>query len=360
MNYTLEHRSSFNRETFPWLDEVLKLIIQQQEIAIKFQLQLQGLFDGPEPKQVDQRVKAGAIHFVTQIEGILQKIQTSTCITDSRIHAKEFNEELKNIFIELSLKQYLLSFDGEAMDIPVYHARKLNFKAPGFTVNAYSGAAHHDYTEMEHLALYQQLRKLRDHICEKRGVPVYMVAGSQTLLELARFLPQDLKELASISGFGPARLKAHGQQFLEIVVGYCEENGLRSKMSEKSSTPKRSPKKPAEPGNRPRKKDTKLESLELFRKGMMAGEIAKERKLAVSTIEGHLALLIETGKLHIDELVNSERQLRIQTTIHELGGVSLTQIRESLGDEFGFGEIRWVSAWLKFQKQELVDGAGGE
>ncbi|HET9430736.1 MAG TPA: helix-turn-helix domain-containing protein, partial [Chitinophagaceae bacterium] len=291
---------------------------------------------------------------------ILQMIHACPCITDSRIHAREFNDVIKDIFMELSLRQYLLSFDGEALDIPGYHESKRNFKGPAFTVNAYSGATPRNYPEMEHLELYQQLRKLRDQICEKRGVPVYMVAGSQTLQEITSFLPQNLNELAAIKGFGPARLKAHGQQFLEIVVGYCEENGLRSKMAEKLTHPKRSPKKPIEAGIRTWKKETKLESLELFRKGMTAGEIAKERKLAVSTIEGHLTLLIEAGKLHIDELVNSERLLRIQTTIKELGEVSLTQIKESLGNEFGFGEIRWVCAWLKFQKQELVDGPGRE
>jgi superfamily II DNA helicase RecQ len=89
-------------------------------------------------------------------------------------------------------------------------------------VNVYAGEAK-ERTESPHPVLHQRLRKLRDNICSKADLPIYIIAGTNTLDEMSRYLPQTLVEIRKISGFGDAKTEKYGQQFLNIILEYCGE-----------------------------------------------------------------------------------------------------------------------------------------
>jgi len=90
---------------------------------------------------------------------------------------------------------------------------------------------------------------------------------------------------------------------------------------------------------------TQLETLDLFVKGSNIDEIATARELATSTIAGHLLFLIEKKLIkNIDKLVPLKRQDKILKAIKELGPDKLTPIKESLGEEFDWDEIKFVIA----------------
>jgi ATP-dependent DNA helicase RecQ len=196
--------------------------------------------------------------------------------------------------------------------------------------------------------LHQRLRKLRDSICAKSDLPIYIVAGTNTLNEMARYLPQALTELRKISGFGDAKTQKYGQQFLDIILGYCNEKGLSSLIHEKS--PKRERK--TSNAEKKNKVDTKEESFKLYKKGKGVEEIAKERNLTKQTIEGHLAYYISIGEINISELVSREKILLIEPAAKTFSGGSLTPLKGKLGDHISFGEIKLVIAWVEFQKNQ--------
>ena len=174
-------------------------------------------------------------------------------------------------------------------------------------------------------------------------MPIYIVAGSKTIDEMAQYLPLTLEELRRISGFGDAKTAAYGNQFLEIIQQYCREHHLGSLIHEK--TPKRERK---EPGLTVM--DTKAESYKLYKEGRTIADIAKQRSLTTQTIESHLAHYVQQGVIHINELVSSEKQLLIEPAIKEFNGGSITPVKQKLGNAISFGEIRLVLAWLTFQK----------
>ena len=66
------------------------------------------------------------------------------------------------------------------------------------------------------------------------------------------------------------------------------------------------------------------------------------------TIEGHLAFYVEKGKLKIDQLMNVSKIPAIQQAIEQSGGKMLTPIKELLGENYSYGEIRMVVAHLEF------------
>lgn len=98
--------------------------------------------------------------------------------------------------------------------------------------------------------------------------------------------------------------------------------------------------------------ETYLITLELFKEGKTPEEIAEERSMAVGTIESHLARFIENGELKLQELMPHEKTEAIRTVIEMVKSSKLTDIMAKLGDEFTYGEIKWVLAERKQKKKE--------
>lgn len=344
--YLLEHTTSFNAEAFPWLEELSKKLSSLQTTSEKFHHQLRKLFALTEKAEdnleLQERIKTAANWFSNEIRYVIETILQSPTITDSTIHAKEYNELLKEANIQLAMQNFLLQGFSGRFDMEIFHRRKKSFVAPSFGVNAYAGASEKK-VDLLHPALHYQLRKLRDSICARKNQPIYMVAGSKTLEEMTTYLPQTLDELEQISGFGKIKVEAFGNDFLEIIKTYSQENDLSSNISRKTSKRKRRETKGP-------KIDTKTETFKLYQQGKTVSEIAQERKLTSQTIEGHLSHFVQKGIIKIEELVSREKIVLIEPAIKDFAGGSITPIKEKLGDRVSFGEIRLVLAAIEHQK----------
>jgi hypothetical protein len=347
--YLFENRSSFNEGSEKWLDEFLNEIIKLEGTAEKFQNQLRSIFNREENADTNEllkeRMNAGAGYFIKEQNKLSELLNGCPIVTDSRLHAREINETLKEIFSGLSIKKYLMGGLSGTFGIETYHKRKRDFLLPAFSVNVYAGVAK-ERTESPHPVLHQRLRKLRDNICSKADLPIYIIAGTNTLDEMSRYLPQTLGEIRKISGFGDAKTEKYGQQFLDIILEYCGEKGLASLIQEKN--PKKERK--AESGEKKKKIDTKAESFKLYKEGKKLDEIAKERSLTQQTIEGHLAHYVSIGEINIEELISKEKISLIEPHTKEFEGGRITTIKEKVGNKVSFGEIRLVLAWVAFKK----------
>ena len=343
--YLLENNTSFNTETIPWLEQLADKINSIQETAAKFHLWLKAqfeLFCPPEENSaLQERTIKAASHFINETENIIAFINQSPAVTDSKQHAKEYNEALKEIFAQLSATKHLLQGFGGKFNPAAWHQRKKNFVLPALMVNAYAGASQ-KHSNSPHPVLHKQLRELRDNICTRKNLPVYLVLGSATLDEMARYLPLSLTGLRKISGFGDTKLEQYGQQFLDIILQYCSERNLSSLIHEKSPKRERKPKSGA-----PKKKgDTHAETFKLYKEGKTVADIAKERNLAISTIEGHLCKFIRRGDISIHELVSREKFILIEAALKDFDGTSSVPVKQRLPNEISFGEIKMVMAGL--------------
>ena len=95
---------------------------------------------------------------------------------------------------------------------------------------------------------------------------------------------------------------------------------------------------------RSEKTDTKAETLKLHEAGNDIESIAKQRSLAVTTIESHLAYYVTKGKLSANLFVREEKIIHITTVLKTLGTLQLTPIKNALGDEFSYSDIRFAVA----------------
>jgi Helix-turn-helix domain/HRDC domain len=361
MEYLMEHTSSFNPESFTWTEELLGKMDKLQDTAKKFQNQLQFLFqqaESPEENQpLQERIKAAATYFVTETGSVIQFIQQSPAVTDSRLHSKEYNDSIKEVFAQLAMKKFMLEgFNGQ-FDMEAFHRRKQKFVLPSISINAYAGASQ-KRTDTPRPALHQQLRKVREIICAKKDLPIYIVAGSNTIDEMALYLPQTLAELRKISGFGDAKVKQYGQQFLDVIVAYSKENDLVSLIHEK--LPKRERKeKPLDRDDKPaaakKKGDTHAESLRLFKEGKTIAEIAKERNLAPGTVESHLTRFVAWGDIKIEDVISREKLILIEAALTDFKGSSIIPVKQQLSDDVSFGEIRLVMASMGIATEKQED-----
>jgi ATP-dependent DNA helicase RecQ len=188
--------------------------------------------------------------------------------------------------------------------------------------------------------LMNLLRKLRQEIAVGENLPAYIILSDATLLEIATYLPQNMDELNLISGFGDVKLARYGREFLAVIKSYSQEKGLTSKIGQKAKKKDRKAKKPA------RTSDTFKATYALYKEGRTVAEIAQERGLSPTTIEGHLSIFVETGELDVSEFVKAEKIPAIQNAVENYGKERLAPLKEILGDAYTYGEIKAVIAWM--------------
>lgn len=92
------------------------------------------------------------------------------------------------------------------------------------------------------------------------------------------------------------------------------------------------------------KKNTYEITLELFEAGKTLEEIAAERQLGVTTIEGHYAKLIQQEKIDITDVLDPKRISEIESYLEDSEGKTLGVIKEELGDKVSYAELKWVQA----------------
>ncbi|MBM2810376.1 MAG: helicase [Chloroflexi bacterium] len=95
-------------------------------------------------------------------------------------------------------------------------------------------------------------------------------------------------------------------------------------------------------------------SLERFQRGESVAQIADSRGFTTATIEQHLATAIEAGELtRIDDLVLPEKRAAIESAIAEMGNDALLgALRDRLGVDYEYGEIRFVRAAVRAAEQQ--------
>jgi hypothetical protein len=345
--YTLVHErnASFNKATNEWLAEITDAIKETAATAKKFQQQLHTLFVLNESVEqnitLQQRIKAAVDYFIKQLEKFMLFIHACPAATDSRNYANAFNEYLSQLHTDILQKKHLLTACTQGFVANIFLEAKQNFHTQPLQINAYTGAQQTFKTDNPHPQLYRELKKLRDDFCAKHNLPIYLVASTITLDEMARYLPKQEEELEQIKGFGKAKLKSYGEAFLTVIQNYCAQNNLTSNITAKPTKEKK---------EKPVKSDTKEASFTLFKTGKTVAEIAASRNLTPQTIEGHLAYYVETGDININALVNHEKILLIEPLLNP-DEKSLLHIKQQLGDAVSFGDIKLVIAWKAFTQK---------
>ncbi|MBL7917809.1 MAG: helix-turn-helix domain-containing protein, partial [Bacteroidia bacterium] len=136
----------------------------------------------------------------------------------------------------------------------------------------------------------------------------------------------------------------NGEEFTKEKYSKIIDSSER--MQELSPTNKTSPPDKKQKGVKKEKGATQKMSFEMYQQGLTIEEIAKERSMALTTIEGHLAKYVKEGLLSVNEFVSEIKLKVIFQVIEKLQTESAKTIKENLDDSYTYGEIRFALSSL--------------
>jgi hypothetical protein len=149
-----------------------------------------------------------------------------------------------------------------------------------------------------------------------------------------------------VSGIGKKKVEEYGEDILAIVRSYCDQQALASDLL---------PDKPAKKrGAKPKEENTKNITLRMFLEGQSLAEIATARGLQVATLEGHLSHFVAAGELSVFKCMEASRVDIIRDYFRQSAEPTGKEVKEQLGDDYSYGEIRLVQAHLRWLRGGAV------
>ncbi|HRX80269.1 MAG TPA: RQC domain-containing protein, partial [Pirellulaceae bacterium] len=193
--------------------------------------------------------------------------------------------------------------------------------------------------------LFDLLRTMRSEKATQQNVPAYVVFGDAALRDMARLRPSTLDRFRNVKGVGEKKLADYGQEFLEAINSYCQQQQVTQDVAPTIVAAKPKP-------SRSGVNASSISAFELFRQGATIEDVAERMNRAHSTVAGYLS-----DFLRYDNIVDPSPWVaagvvsRIEEAIGQVGSERLQPIHECLGGEIGYNEIRIVATCLNNREQ---------
>jgi energy-coupling factor transporter ATP-binding protein EcfA2 len=147
-----------------------------------------------------------------------------------------------------------------------------------------------------------------------------------SIIENKDFLRADVEKLVNIS----ARTNRMSKVFaMEGTIDFTQKKSSKASASKSKKA-----------GSGIPKIDTKEVTLEMFNKGKSVLQIAADRKMTAGTIEAHLAHYVALGEISAKKLIGAAKLNDILKAIKDLKTIKLNELREKLGRDYSFSEIK--------------------
>ena len=339
-----QHKEKLNADAVSWIENFKQHIAADKTVGLKFIGLIAGLMKDEGVIEnnalLQKRISDAANHFVPKLEGYIKALKNHPLITEHKETSAPVNEKLHEFALALYNSNFYMQYCKQAFSVTGFLQHKLKYAQPRFNITCYASETTETQSGSSNAELYDTLKRWRNMICADTGQAIYMVANQTSLQEICTYLPLTKKDLMQISGFGKAKAEKYGDEILEAVESFCERHHLETNMNAKLSNPKRERK----PKSTETITDTKTVSFNLYKEGKVISEIAKERNLTISTIEGHLAYFIGNGDIDINTLVSKEKQKLVNDAVVIHGTLSHKTLIDNLPKDIGYGELRMVLA----------------
>jgi hypothetical protein len=309
------------------------------DVSEKFLPQIQKyslLSELEENNDAQKRIRKAAEYFSDKLENLLVSILKDYCFeTDNQAIDKTVTKDLKELDELVMVKHTCMKACINGFDLAEY----LNTRAKALLDKKKSKTRKKREVvdeNVEHPVMFQRLKEWRKEVAEQNSAPSFVVATQKSLIEIANQLPYSTDQLKAIKGFGKKKIEYYGQEIIELVTAYRQEKGLGMlNFSKEVEKPKKKP-----------KINTKAISYDMYKEGKSIREIAALRDLQTQTIEGHLAHYVGLGELDINEFIDDDKIKVIQKQFDKLGMDNLNPIKEALGKDYSYGDLRLVKEYL--------------
>lgn len=309
------------------------------EIGVKFEGQLRQIIastpNAEENLQLQERVKKASEYFAQKLEQVIaQPFSEATLETDNKSVKKSFGDSTDKFQREIQVKRACLELCMKGFNVKSFLETKSKAAIEISETNYKSKASTPATSFSLHPEFYTILKKWREEKSYSLNVDLRRILPQDTMLRITELLPVSRDELKSVKGMGGTRLQQFGKEIMEMVIAYRRKKGLDIPLGAEHEAEKAG-------------MDTKQLSYELFKRGRSIAEIAKERNFSPYTIEGHLAHYVGLGKLEVTQFVEPQKVKTIVAHVEKTRVRQLTDIRNALGDNYSFTDIRFVLKHLE-------------
>ncbi len=311
-------------------------------VANKFERQIQQLIrqseDVEQNEPLQERIKKACAYFLEKLETVLERPLKSTAFeTDNAAVRKSLHEAFGKLHKEINIKRSGLASCQDGFILKDYLKARARASIDLGSTKAATGSGNAAFAKYPDF--FKKMHAWRASKAKALKVEIARVIRQKTLLEIVEKLPATRIELKGIQGMGGKKMQQFGKEILEMTLAYRKDKGLE--------LPLNAEKEPAKATL-----DSKHLSYALFKAGKSVNEIAAERQLATTTIEGHLAHFVGEGELTIDRLVEADKQKAIVSQLKKHTGSSMNEVKSALGDNYSYSEIRFVLKYVEAQKMK--------
>jgi len=219
------------------LDEILhQPVTELLRITSSFHRQLLSLMEehqGLEANPVIQeRIKKACLYYSDQTKkSIVAPLDEATFATDNQSIRKSINDSLIKIREELIFKTACLTACKEGFGVEAY----LKIRAAAFfkkqTAKTTAKIKVKDLTS-DNPELLNKLQEWRILAAENENIPSARIATLKALVAISNQLPANRTRLAAIDGMGKKRVGKYGEEILNLVLTFCQQNNLMSKVEQ--------------------------------------------------------------------------------------------------------------------------------
>lgn len=344
-----EHHSSILGKPAEQIEKALSLVrVDVIEVSDKFGLQvkrLSGTYSDVESNPVLQdRIKKATVFFVSKLEASLEGILEGLPVeTDNRAVKKSINEALDRLKKEFAAKLSCLNSAMSGFSTGKYLDAKARACIESPAPRNRAAETMEESGQVLHPALFLRFKEWRQAKADEMDLPYYMILPQKTLVTLANILPRSMSSLKKIKGMGKKKAGKFGEEILDIIISYCNEAEIEPPCQ---NTEDEKPKKV--------KSDTRKLSFDLFSEGRSIAEIAGERSLTMTTIEGHLAHFVSTGEIPVSAFVSQETTELISGFFDGSEDLKMGPVKAILGDRVSWSDLKFVTSHLKFLRSKKV------
>lgn len=182
--------------------------------------------------------------------------------------------------------------------------------------------------------LFSILKDLRRKVAKQYGLPTYVIFQEPSLDAMATTYPITIEELQNIPGVGPGKAKRYGQEFIEIIKKYVEENEIERPEDMRVRTVAN-------------KSKLKVELITAIDRKVPLDTLAESKDLEFDELLDELEAIVYSGtkinvSYFIDEAIDNDIEEEIFEYFKESESDDIATAMEELGDDFTEEEIRLV------------------
>lgn len=285
--------------------------------------------------ELRQRLAGAADYFLKQLNPIITAVDQLDIISDNakiQQATRERHDELKQELFVANRVFHLLKTGFD----PLTFVRTRTDAVIDFNKGA-QGKTRPAKTpkKLNHPVLYQRLSNWRDEEAEASQKKKATIIATATMLEIDLVLPTTKKSLLRVKSFGATRFERYGSAVLSIINDYLEGKEVKTDNLEFARGAKA-------------KEDTKLITLQLHQAGNSIAQIAEQRKLAESTINGHMAYWVGLGDVAATEVIDEEALELISAQFADDPERPLKEVHEHFEGKYDYGVLKITHAYLTY------------